>query len=60
MVRYWIEANTEPHERNPDPDWTAGSSRWLWIASVLSIYTSKMWIDERLSGAARYAMTRAG
>lgn len=24
-VRYWDLANTEPHERNPDPDWTAGA-----------------------------------
>jgi predicted phage terminase large subunit-like protein len=24
-LRYWDLANTEPHERNPDPDWTASA-----------------------------------
>lgn len=24
-VRYWDRAGTEPHEANPDPDWTAGA-----------------------------------
>ena len=33
MVRYWDLANTEPHERNPDPDWTAGALSALAVDS---------------------------
>ena len=55
------EANTRAARAQPDPDWTAGlSSRWLWIAKVPSIYTSKMWVHERLSGAAKRHDARAG
>lgn len=58
-LRYWDLANTEPHERNKDPDWTAGVKlslhtdadgyQHLYIMDVAHV---------RLSGAAKHDMMR--
>lgn len=59
-VRYWDLANTEPHERNPDPDWTAGALLALAVDSqgAEHLYIKDV-AHERLSGAAKHAMMRA-
>lgn len=56
-VRYWDLADTEPHERNPDPDWTAGA---LVAVHVDERGTQHLYIKdlvcERLSGSAKHTL----
>ena len=58
-VRYWDLADTEPHERNPDPDWTAGA---LVALHTDQHGTQRLYIKdlvcERLSGSAKHTLIR--
>jgi len=58
--RYWDLANTEPHEKNPDPDWTASALGALHVdgegKEVLYLRDVRR---ARISGAAKKAWMRA-
>lgn len=59
-VRYWDLANTEPHEKYPDPDWTAGALVALHQDEREgdTLYIRDM-AHQRLSGARKRAWMRS-
>ncbi len=58
-LRYWDLADTEPHEKNPDPDWTAGPKVALYTDEhgTDSLYIRDM-AHARLHGSRKRAWMR--
>lgn len=59
-ARYWDLADTEPHEGNPDPDWTAGVRLGLHTVGD-GTETLYLWdvARDRLAGASKRAWIRS-